>query len=559
MTTLKSKIEGREVALRVKFAPVGAITDTDVQRAIENLLSTFAPGTADYLVKTANANLSAERVVTDTATAVWDWGTSGQAKVNVVTSALDAAELLTLIKTVDGASSGLDADTLDGQSSAFYATASSVSDHLADSSDAHDASAISVADAGGNYAATDVEAALAEVMDALQAHEADATDAHDASAISIVDSGNNYSATEVESALAEVYDALETHIADSSDAHDASAISIVDSGGYISGTDVEAAIQEMAADIAALDQAVILKGTWDASSGSFPGGGAAQSGWSYIVSVSGTVDGTAFVVNDRILAITDNASTSTYASNWHKLDYTDQVLSVAGKTGAVTLAASDIASGTFDDARIAESNVTQHEAAIDHDALTNFVADEHVAHSGVTLTAGDGLTGGGTIAANRTFTVGASTSIIVGADDVQRAALTGAIAASQNSNSTTMGGGLQIVIDGGGSTITTGIKGDMRVPFACTLTGWTLLADQSGAIVIDVWRDTLANFPPTDADSITNTNEPEIAASGTNAEDTDLSNWTDVTLDAGDILRFNVDSVTSHTRVTLLLHMTKTG
>jgi hypothetical protein len=41
----------------------------------------------------------------------------------------------------------------------------------------------------------------------------------------------------------------------------------------------------------------------------------------------------------------------------------------------------------------------------DHDALTGFVADEHVAHSGVTLTAGTGLTGGGTIAASRSFAV----------------------------------------------------------------------------------------------------------------------------------------------------------
>lgn len=91
-----------------------------------------------------------------------------------------------------------------------------------------------------------------------------------------------------------------------------------------------------------LDASVILKGTWDASSGSFPGSGAAQAGWSYIVSVAGTVGGVAFVANDRILAIADNASTSTYASNWHKLDYTDAVLSVAGQTGAVTLATSDI-------------------------------------------------------------------------------------------------------------------------------------------------------------------------------------------------------------------------
>ena len=39
-----------------------------------------APADADYLVKTANANLSAERVVTDTATVTWDWSTPGQAK-----------------------------------------------------------------------------------------------------------------------------------------------------------------------------------------------------------------------------------------------------------------------------------------------------------------------------------------------------------------------------------------------------------------------------------------------------------------------------------------------
>jgi len=42
-----------------------------------------------------------------------------------------------------------------------------------------------------------------------------------------------------------------------------------------------------------------------------------------------------------------------------------------------THAASDITSGMLDDANISESSVTQHEAAIDHDALTNYSADEH--------------------------------------------------------------------------------------------------------------------------------------------------------------------------------------
>ncbi len=40
-------------------------------------------------------------------------------------------------------------------------------------------------------------------------------------------------------------------------------------------------------------------------------------------------------------------------------------------------AASEITSGTLADARVAQSNVTQHQAAIDHDQLTNFSADEH--------------------------------------------------------------------------------------------------------------------------------------------------------------------------------------
>jgi hypothetical protein len=58
------------------------------------------------------------------------------------------------------------------------------------------------------------------------------------------------------------------------------------------------------------------------------------------------------------------------------------------------------------------------DSTIDHDALTNFVADEHVAHSSINLTAGNGLTGGGTIDASRTFNVGAGNGVSVSADAV---------------------------------------------------------------------------------------------------------------------------------------------
>lgn len=87
-----------------------------------------------------------------------------------------------------------------------------------------------------------------------------------------------------------------------------------------------------------LDAAIVMKGTWSAASGTFPGAGAAQAGDSWIVSVGGTVGGVDFAVNDRIIAILDNASTATFAANWFKADYSDQVVSVVGLTGAVTSA-----------------------------------------------------------------------------------------------------------------------------------------------------------------------------------------------------------------------------
>lgn len=62
--------------------------------------------------------------------------------------------------------------------------------------------------------------------------------------------------------------------------------------------------------------------------------------------------------------------------------------------------------------------VNSVDSEIVHDNLSGFVANEHVDHSTVTLTAGDGLTGGGTIAASRTFAVGAGTLIDVTADAV---------------------------------------------------------------------------------------------------------------------------------------------
>ena len=54
-----------------------------------------------------------------------------------------------------------------------------------------------------------------------------------------------------------------------------------------------------------------------------------------------------------------------------------------------------------------------------HDNLSGFVSNEHIDHSGVTMTAGTGLTGGGTIAATRTFNVVGGKGITANANDIQ--------------------------------------------------------------------------------------------------------------------------------------------
>jgi hypothetical protein len=57
--------------------------------------------------------------------------------------------------------------------------------------------------------------------------------------------------------------------------------------------------------------------------------------------------------------------------------------------------------------------VNSVDSEIVHNNLSGYVANEHINHTGVVLTAGSGLTGGGDISASRTFNVGAGTGISV--------------------------------------------------------------------------------------------------------------------------------------------------
>ncbi len=117
--------------------------------------------------------------------------------------------------------------------------------------------------------------------------------------------------------------------------------------------------------------------------------------------------------------------------------------------------------------------------------------------------------------------------------------------------------GIPFIMNGGTVVISTGIQpGNLVVPFACTILQWTLLLDQSGSIVVDIWKDTYANYPPTVGDTITASAKPTVTTA-TKDQSSTLTGWT-IAIAAGDTLRFNVDSVTSATNATLNLKVQRT-
>lgn len=110
---------------------------------------------------------------------------------------------------------------------------------------------------------------------------------------------------------------------------------------------------------------------------------------------------------------------------------------------------------------------------------------------------------------------------------------------------------ITVTFDGAGAVLVVGTTCWVQVPFACTIQSVTMLAEPSGSAVVDVWKDTYANYPPTVADTITASAKPTIS-SATKSQDTTLTGWTKA-IAAGDVVKFNIDSVTSITKLTLIL------
>ncbi len=108
------------------------------------------------------------------------------------------------------------------------------------------------------------------------------------------------------------------------------------------------------------------------------------------------------------------------------------------------------------------------------------------------------------------------------------------------------------VIGDGVNVISTGlVPGDIQLP-KCEIVSATALLDQSGSIVVDLWVDTYANYPPLTGDSICDAGTPLTIAGAVKGTDATMTSWT-TSITEGQIMRFNVDSVATATSCTYIL------
>lgn len=112
---------------------------------------------------------------------------------------------------------------------------------------------------------------------------------------------------------------------------------------------------------------------------------------------------------------------------------------------------------------------------------------------------------------------------------------------------------INFLLDGNGSAITAGPKGYVNVPFDCTIVECSIIADQVGSLVVDIWKAAFADGPPSVDDTMVADAKPTLSSQA-KSSDTTLTGWT-TTLAEGDILAFNVDSAAAVTLATVFLRL----
>lgn len=209
---------------------------------------------------------------------------------------------------------------------------------------------------------------------------------------------------------------------------------------------------------------------------------------------------------------------------------------------AHTHPASDVVSGTFVNARISQSSVTQWQGvlAIGWGQLTGVPGTfAPTAHNHVLAD----ITDAGALASEADAPIDGN---IYARED-------GAWTNIEGLKTSTIGA----VFDGQGSIVTAGSSTlPISIDFACTIISVRMFSDISTNAVVDVWVDTFTNSPPTVVDTITAADKPTLSAAS-KVEDLTLTGWT-TSIAAGSVLIFKVDSCSAATKLHIQLKILRT-
>jgi hypothetical protein len=353
--------------------------------------------------------------------------------------------------------------------------------------------------------------------------------------------------------------------------------------GYVHG--VTSGIQ---AQLDALVGGMQYQGVWNANTNS-PAlvNGTGTKGYFYKVSVAGTTtidSNTNWHVGDWI---------AFDGTVWDKIDNYIDVSSVFGRTGAITAQSGDyntslVTENTnlyFTNARAIASTLTGYTSGAgtlsssdsvlsaiqklngNVGALVTGVSAVFGRTGSITATSGDYNTSLVTENTNLYFTnARAQAAISNTATGLTYTSATGVLSLTSgyviistahdtNLSSSAVG----VTLDGNGGVIAVSSTVTLVIPYSGTITGWEILETSStpvsSSIVVDVWKDTYANYPPTVGDAVFTT-LPTLS-SATKNQNLSPTFVGSGAVTAGDIMKFNVNSVTSALKVQVILFITR--